>query len=523
MARGNPKNPRIELESPCLKAYLRKIKKDSSKEEYRNRLISFERFVKDKYNNSLIDNTFVLDRLVGKRKQLKKNKIYVYDFLEEYCEYVQENNPNISRKRVELLLHTVRKVLNVSTDGIINNDVFKDNVINLPVKNENLKEQIDHADIVELILAIGNDLRLRTMVMLLAGSGMRIGEALKTKYSYIKWNANPPCINLPAEASKTGVERNVMLTSEMVKALRTWLEYKYRDRRIVRKDGNIVDYEKPDNIGESYIFKVREDHTMKNYRFIYKMFQDPFKDVVERIKLGKKFKNGRNSVTLHSLRWFTHTTVERITKSIPIGYYWIGKRQKDYQWNPNGDELIQAYNSVEPHLTFLDSKIIDQNQQKQIADLEERLKKQEKKTLLLEFEKVIDIMIEENPQRVITSEQQLQYFLENRPPRIKESDIELIKEMIKDKEITTYYEETEKEIEFDDEVKDRYNYYNVFPDDTRTEEFDQSTGDLIVEFEDKPKLTLPPLKNSKRTKYPKGKAVFSKSKTKVLSMAGKEK
>ena len=67
---------------------------------------------------------------------------------------------------------------------------------------------------------------------------------------------------------------------------------------------------------------------MGNYLFIYKMFQDPFKDVVEKTNLGKKFKNGRNSVTLHSLRWFTQTTVERVTKRDVVGNYWIGKEQK---------------------------------------------------------------------------------------------------------------------------------------------------------------------------------------------------
>ena len=45
--------------------------------------------------------------------------------------------------------------------------------------------------------------------------------------------------------------------------------------------------------------------------------------------------------------------------------------------------------------------------------------------------------------------------------------------MIGDKEITTYYEEPIKTIEFTDEVQSRYNYYKVFPDeDSHTEEFD---------------------------------------------------
>ncbi len=40
----------------------------------------------------------------------------------------------------------------------------------------------------------------------------------------------------------------------MVKALRVWLDYKYRDRKIVRKNGDniqIDNYEKPEDIGDS--------------------------------------------------------------------------------------------------------------------------------------------------------------------------------------------------------------------------------------------------------------------------------
>ena len=124
-------------------------------------------------------------------------------------------------------------------------------------------------------------------------------------------------------------------------------------------------------------------------------------------------------------------------------------------------------------------------------DYEQQIKDLRKEWLFTKFSEVIEDMIEENPQRVITPEQQLQYFIENKPPRITELDIELIKEMIRDNEITTYYEETEKEIEFTDEVQSRYNYYKVFPDeDSHTEEFDQSTGNLIVKYDDDSKQSF---------------------------------
>ena len=395
MGRGNPRNQKIELESPILNEFLATMEEgSSSREEHRNRLISLERFVKKEYK-TLINNNFVLNRLVGERKKATGKKIYVYSFFSDYCNYLKKNKPNISRKRVELLLHSARQAINLATDGIIRNDVYRLKVKNLPAKSKDMKTRIDHEDIVELILAIGNNLRLRTVVMLLAGSGLRIMEAIRTQYKFIQWDAKPPHINLPAKVSKTGVERNVMLTGEMVKALKTWLDYKYRERRIVRKNGDIDDYEKPEDIGDSYIFKIREDKEMENYRFIYKMFQAPFREIVKKTNLGKKFNNGRNSVTLHSLRWYTQSTVERVTKRDVVGYYWIGKEQKNYQFEPNNEEeLIELYNMIEPHLTFLDSKIIDQNQQKQIDQLTEQMNQQRKELkkefLIYKFEQAED-------------------------------------------------------------------------------------------------------------------------------------
>ena len=47
---------------------------------------------------------------------------------------------------------------------------------------------------------------------------------------------------------------SIIIFDFMVKALRVWLDYKYRDRKIVRKNGDniqIDNYEKPEDIGDS--------------------------------------------------------------------------------------------------------------------------------------------------------------------------------------------------------------------------------------------------------------------------------
>ena len=53
------------------------------------------------------------------------------------------------------------------------------------------------------------------------------------------------------------------------------MQYKYRDRTIVKRlNGKIVkeEYVKPANIDESYIFKMRDEFDLNNYRSLYDAF-----------------------------------------------------------------------------------------------------------------------------------------------------------------------------------------------------------------------------------------------------------
>ena len=194
-------------------------------------------------------------------------------------------------------------------------------------------------------------------------------------------------------------------------------------------------------------------------------------------------------------------------------------------YKPNELVLRDEYLKAVPLLTIEGSKLSNQQLVEIESKYKEKYKELQKEIVLMKFSDVIEDMIEENPQGVITTEQQLQYFIENKPRRITDSDIELIKEMIRDKEITAYEEEPKEMTEFTDEVQSRYNYYKIFPDEySHTEEFDQSTGNLIVKFDDESKedLILPPLPNSPQKKYPIEKVVVSTSYIKAKKMAKKK-
>lgn len=192
---------------------------------------------------------------------------------------------------------------------------------------------------------------MQVLTMLLVSSGLRVGEALQIKVKDLNLEANPPKINLPAEITKTGVERDVYLTREMVEILENWIKYKYRDRTIVKRlNGKPVkqEYVKPANIDESYIFKMRDEFDLNNYRSLYDAFRSEFTKLVDEIfikknNLGKKFANGRNSISFHSLRWFVRTSVKEATNDEALAYYWVGKENVKYEFDATGKKLLEKY------------------------------------------------------------------------------------------------------------------------------------------------------------------------------------
>jgi len=181
--------------------------------------------------------------------------------------------------------------------------------------------------------------------------------------------------------------------------------------------------------------------------------------------------------------------------------------------NRIGDNLVKDYLRAEPILTIDPSKRNLSQMEEQISKrlenkYEAQYKESRKEILLMKFSKVVDNMIQKekekkNPSGIhLSPEEQLSYFTNNLPPRVTESDIELLKQMIEDKEITDYQEESEESEEETERFHKRYNEYlqhgriDFNPLDIYSYGFDKQDN-LNIEFKKHKKrknLTLPPLK-----------------------------
>jgi hypothetical protein len=134
-----------------------------------------------------------------------------------------------------------------------------------------------------------------------------------------------------------------------------------------------------------------------NYRNMYFYLAADFKKLVEKEKVGEKFRNNNHSVSIHSLRHYVVTTVEELT-NLTSAYFWVGKKQKGYIFpEKDSQAVLNLYKTVEPRITFLNPKVIKQTdknelerQQKQIDYLTQELALERKQRLIDKFDSVID-------------------------------------------------------------------------------------------------------------------------------------
>jgi integrase len=228
--------------------------------------------------------------------------------------------------------------------------------VKLPKTIRKNKEALSKEDIVEILNA-ASDIRIKTYVMLLAATGMRAGEALSIRIKDLDLESGPSRLFVRGEYTKTRTDRIIFLTDEIAGQLKSWLDYKYRTRRVFYKDRQngktISDYRSPTKKHTDLIFAVYQDAERPNYLWLYKVLLKIFQKTLDRIGKGTR-ENGnerRRQITLHSFRRFVKTTIS------DLGYadyseYFIGHSGSTY-WRKKDSEKAEIFRKIEPYLTFL--------------------------------------------------------------------------------------------------------------------------------------------------------------------------
>jgi integrase len=342
----------------------------STAEEYLSRLNNFENFVAKEYDSCLTINDLIT--------KIKKAILDPYDIINGYAAYLRKCN--ITSSTLKQRIVTVKNFLEYC-DVDITPRKFRLKV-KLPKVVRKKKEALSKEDIVEILNECDN-IRLRTYAMLLAATGMRAVEALSIRIRDLVFDSNPATVFVRGEYTKTKVDRIVFLTEELTQQLKSWLDYKYRTRRVCYQDKlkgkTITEYRTPDKINTDLVFAVYQDKKTPNPDYLYDDLGKSFARTLDRSGKGNMEDGSlrRRQITLHSFRRFVKTTISDLGYA-DFSEWFIGHSGSTY-WQKKDSEKAELFRKIEPYLTFLDIVSLEAKG----ADIETKLTEKEKEIQLL--------------------------------------------------------------------------------------------------------------------------------------------
>lgn len=378
-----------------LTRYIRgiQIMSQATANQYSSRLVKFERFVLKEYKENL-------DGLIDK---LKRRIVDPYEVLTSYCIHLQ--NQDLSTVTLKYNIGIAKNFLEFN-DVEISPRKYRLKV-RLPKVVRRNKEALSKEEIVNILNACSN-IRLKTFIMFLASTGCRAGETTSIRLKDLDLKSKPSKIFIRGEFTKTKTDRMIFLTEELVHQLKTWIEFKYRKRRVCyinKATGKSVsEYRTPKKDGYDLIFGSRKSSEI-NHRSIYGDLCHIFERMLDRMGKGEREDGNerRRQITLHSFRRFVKTTIS------DLGYqdfseFIIGHAGSTY-WRKKDSEKAELFKKIEPYLTYLNIRQLE----RQGADIETKIEGLEMiNNSLRERDKMKDDIISSLSDRLLTLSERIE-------------------------------------------------------------------------------------------------------------------
>src|SRR5919199_1476182 len=371
-----------------------------------DRLNKFQDYVSNRYNTTL-------DNIISKINEGSEDP---YGILSGYVSYLQ-TNCNISTISLKNCIITVKNFLEYC-DVDISPRKFKLKV-KLPRVIRKNKQALSKEDVIDIINACSS-IRLKTYVMLLAATGLRATEALSIRIKDLDLKSNPGKVFVRGAYTKTKTDRTVFLTQEITQQLNSWLNYKYRTRRVCYKDEQTgktrTEIRTPEKKESDLVFAVYQSTKTPIPANLYIDFRDSFGKTLDRMNKGNREdgSNGRRrQITLHSFRRFVKTTISDLGYS-DFSEYFIGHPGSTY-WRKKESEKAELFKKIEPYLTFLNIHQLE----RQGADIQTKVEElEELNQALRNPDKMKDDAIAQLSDQVLALTTRMQEFERKQQPYV---------------------------------------------------------------------------------------------------------
>jgi integrase len=325
----------IKLPKPA--AFLSSIERNSasSKKAYSSGLLHLNNFILRHYSNYNLETIL---------KPLLKNKINIYQFLEGFVSYLLETRIGMTPKSISLYVTALRSYFAYYDIDVIPSKFRRK--VRLPKVHREDEEPLDVSDIRKILLSCNNR-RLKTLILVLASGGMRVGEALAVRSKDLDLSVSPTKVHIRKEYSKTRVAREVYISVEATEYLKQWLDWKYKNPDRERKFSE-----------EDLVFTVYQS---KNPKSLYMKIWHEFERLLRIVHMDEKKEDGiykRRKISLHSFRRFVKTV---ISNQVGQDYSeWFLGHSKSPYWTLKemGRRDIYATKCMK-YLTFLDYSTLE--------------------------------------------------------------------------------------------------------------------------------------------------------------------
>jgi integrase len=341
-----------EIDFPKVRTFLESVGRGSnnSKCSYEIGLKHFQCFLGSNNNNSsgnyYHQQNYWHNNIETILLALQSNTVNVYEVLDSfvsYLVYLPRQLP-IAPTSIALYVYAVRSYLQYH-DIDIDPSKFRRRV-RLPKVPREDERAIDISDIRNILLACNNR-RLKAYILVLASGGMRAIEGLAIRYRDLDFSVSPTRVHIRKEFTKTKAARDIYISDEATTYLKQWLDWKYREERILRTGKRTSTTPMPDDLVFSPFIGLNPDR-------MYQKLTLEFRKPLQVVGLGARKENSlRGIVTFHSFRRFVKSVV---SDSVNQDYseWFLGHRKSPY-YVKKEHELREIYKSkCMHHLTFLD-------------------------------------------------------------------------------------------------------------------------------------------------------------------------
>jgi integrase len=337
------------------------------------------------YKSRLMKFGYYICKLAGKKVSLdgflddvKEGKHNPYDLLAEYALFLQKDGDKSNEVRQKVKI--AKKFLRFAHVPV-NNEDFQE-FVSLPKRVRPDLQAAEKAQIVDLLNNCKNQ-RLKLALLMSASLGSRILETCALKNSDVDFEKMT--ITFPGEWTKTKVERTRRMTKELAKQIKTWQMIKYRPHRQVRISGKRV-YVEPVKKDEDLLLAFWDRKKQPTPDGVRDGLENEYAELARMLKIPKK--NGRYVLTFHRLRSFVFTTISALGDT-EFAHYFVGHSNSTY-YRQTPKAIEQAYQKIEPYLTYLDVGSMEATTQ----DLQSKIERLEKQ-LVIERNKTRKFIMDE--------------------------------------------------------------------------------------------------------------------------------